>query len=139
MKKMNLLKLCKVMFYILASLFSIVLVSASLIKINVKFQVKGIIRNEAGINVMEIQVLKSNMNELTINQNVILENEKGKIEVMVKNIEEYDIGLTEGNIIRYQMSIEQSDNKLFENQYYDFQLYSTNKISLFSYIYRNIK
>lgn len=137
-KKINLLKLCDKMYLFFLVLFFIFLVMASFIRIDERESVRGIINYEDEKKIVTICMLESEDNKTETGQKVVLLSEIGELEGVIYQIEKADIGLSDGNIIKYKIEITSKECLLEENIYYDFQLYNMKSRPLIYYLYSNI-
>ena len=136
-KKINLIKICNKMYVTFVVLLMFFIIMTSFIKINIGESVRGNIKYEDGKKIVTICILNENNNEIDKGDSIVLVSKNRKLIGMVKAIEKIDMGLMDGEIIKYSIEITSDDNSFDENVYYDFQLYSTKKRPIIYYLYQN--
>lgn len=138
MKKKSLLKECTIVYYFLVTLFYIFIICAFLVKVNVNYQVKTLIEKKEHKTYGEINSLKANIGTYAIGQKVELESEMGVFEAIVIDANVNDIGLFDGDVVTYNLIVDDKQDLLNGKEYYIFQIHEEEKISLFKFIFNNL-
>lgn len=101
-----------------------------------KETVRGTFNCEGEKRIITICVIEDKDNQFEIGNKIVLMSENDELEGIIDTIENVDMGLLEGKIIKYKIEITSGKCLFKENAYYDFQLYSTKKKPILYYLYQ---